>query len=89
MATREQVYRRFGPQLLEVIVMILKDEINLTREWTRDFKTEAAASTNLANLQSRVAALPTLTERTNEQLLDALETKWGETPRYNWMDEGP
>lgn len=41
--------------MLEIIVMILKDEINIARAWTRDFKDEVAAATSLANLQSRVA----------------------------------
>lgn len=31
MTTREQLYIKFGPVLLEVIVIIIKDEINLLR----------------------------------------------------------
>jgi len=30
--TREELYRAFGPQLLEAIVVIIKDEINLLRQ---------------------------------------------------------
>lgn len=29
--TREELYRCFGPKLLEAIVLIIKDEINLLR----------------------------------------------------------
>ena len=30
-ATRENLYRRFGPALLEAIVLVIKDEINILR----------------------------------------------------------
>jgi len=29
--TRNELYRRFGPKLIEAIVLIVKDEINLMR----------------------------------------------------------
>ena len=31
MGARDDLYRQFGPQLLEAVVMILKDEINILR----------------------------------------------------------
>lgn len=31
MATREELYRKFGPMLIEAIVLIIKDEINIMR----------------------------------------------------------
>ena len=31
MATREDLYRKFGPQLIEALVLIIKDEINILR----------------------------------------------------------
>ena len=31
MATREDLYRKFGPQLIEALVLIIKDEINTLR----------------------------------------------------------
>lgn len=89
MATREQVYRRFGPQMLEVIVLILMSELNIARSWTRDFKDEVAAATSLTDLKSRVASLPVLTERTPAQLIDAIEEKWAEVPMYDWMNPNP
>ena len=29
--TREELYRRFGPMLIEAIVLIIRDEINILR----------------------------------------------------------
>jgi len=48
-------------------IEILIREINLLRKWTRDFKTETAASTSLADFKTRVATLPTLADRTLAQ----------------------
>lgn len=31
MATREEIYRKFGPQLLEVLTLVIMDEINTIR----------------------------------------------------------
>ena len=31
MATREDLYRKFGPQLVEALVLIIRDEINTLR----------------------------------------------------------
>ena len=63
MATREDLYQKFGPQLLEALVKLMLQEINLLR-------IEAG-----------------LTERTSQQLIDALSAKLSETPVYDWMDE--
>lgn len=54
---------------------IIKDEFNIIRKWTRDFKTEVVAATNLANLQARVATLPTLNDRTLDQIKTALQNR--------------
>lgn len=59
--TREEVYHKFGPELLEAIVLIIKDEINILRD---------------------EAGLP---ERTNQQILNAIETKLGTLDKYDWM----
>lgn len=61
--TREELYRRFGPKLLEAIVLLVKDEINLLRTQH---------------------GLPA---RTNQQIIDALESKLSNIPDYDWMDE--
>lgn len=57
------------------ILDIIKDEFNIVRKWTRDFKTEVAAATNLANLQTRVATLPTLNDRTLYQIKTAIKNR--------------
>lgn len=31
MTTRESLYKKFGPQLIEALVLIIKDEINILR----------------------------------------------------------
>lgn len=30
--TREELYRKFGPMLIEAIVLVIKDEINILRD---------------------------------------------------------
>lgn len=50
-------------------------EINLLRSWIAAFKVETAAATSLLNLQSRVAALPAMPERTEEQMVTAIRSK--------------
>ena len=64
-----------NPLYQRALADILKEEINLLRKWTRDFKTEVAAATNLANLQTRVATLPTLNDRTLTQLKTAIDAR--------------
>ena len=60
-SNRESLYIRFGPKLLEAIVMVIKDEINLLR-------TEHG-----------------LAERTNQQLITAIDTKLADMNDYDWM----
>ena len=31
MATREELYRKFGPMLIEALALVIKDEINVLR----------------------------------------------------------
>ena len=64
MTIREELYRKFGPLLVEAIVLIIKDEINILR----------------VN-----AGLP---ERTNEQILVAVNNKLSSLPQYSWMNIG-
>ncbi len=51
------------------------DEINILREWIVSFQAAVAASTSLANLQTRVAALPNLPDRTLTQAKNAFIAK--------------
>lgn len=59
--TRNELYRKFGPVLLEAIVLVIKDEINILRTQ---------------------AGLP---ERTNEQIMTAIENKLNSLEKYSWM----
>lgn len=54
---------------------VLADEINLLRQWLMSFKAQVAAATNLANLQTRVAALPNMPDRTLTQARNAIKDK--------------
>ncbi len=51
------------------------DEINTLREWIVSFQAAVAAATSLANLQTRVAALPNLPDRTLAQAKTAFINK--------------
>lgn len=64
-----------SPVVLRAIAFTLLDELNILREWTVSFKTAVASATSLANLQSRVAALPTLDDRTPLQARNAIVAK--------------
>lgn len=62
-------------KLLRAALLTALDEINTLRTWTRDFKAATAAATNLANFQTRVAALTTLNDRTKAQAITAITDK--------------
>ncbi len=53
------------------VAAIMVDEINILREWIVSFQAAVAAATSLANLQTRVAALPNLPDRTLAQARSA------------------
>jgi len=61
--------------LFRAEALLVIDEINALRQWTVSFKAEVAAATSLANLQTRVASLPTLNDRTGAQALTAIKNK--------------
>ena len=60
---RDALYRRFGPKIIEAIVLVIKDEINILRS---------------------AHGLP---ERTNQQLINAVEAKDDSLPLYDWMTD--
>jgi len=62
-------------KLFRAEALLVIDEINALRQWTVSFKAEVAAATSLANLQTRVASLPTLNDRTGAQALTAIKNK--------------
>ncbi len=57
------------------IAALAIDEINTLREWIVSFQAAVAAATSLANLQTRVAALPNLPDRTLAQAKGAFIAK--------------
>ncbi len=57
------------------IAALAIDEINTLREWIVSFQAAVAAATSLANLQTRVAALPNLPDRTLAQAKSAFIAK--------------
>lgn len=62
-------------QITRALVLVTKDEINLLRQWVTDFKAAVAASTSLADLKTRVAALDSMPQRTAQQAKAAMLAK--------------
>ena len=60
-------------QALRCMAKVILDELNDIRGWTVSFKAEVAAATNLGNLQSRIATLSTLNNRTLSQAKTAIQ----------------
>lgn len=59
--------------LMRALAMTTLSEVNILRDWITQFKAATAAATTLANLQTRVAALPAVPTRTSQQLRDAIK----------------
>ena len=57
------------------LALLLLDELNALRQWTVNLKTETASANNLADFKSRVATLPTLSDRTITQVKTAYNNK--------------
>ncbi len=66
-------------QILRAEALVLIDEINALREWITTFKAATAAATSLANLQTRVAALASMPDRTAAQAKTAIVNKAQDT----------
>lgn len=64
-------------KLLRAAFDVARDEVNILRLWTFNFKSEVAAAASLADLKNRVALLPTLNDRTLLQFKNAIENKIG------------
>ena len=60
---------------LRAALLVTLDEVNILRQWLASFKTEVAASSNLADLKNRVATLPATADRTASQLKTAIKGK--------------
>jgi hypothetical protein len=63
MTNRDRLYEMFGPQLVEALALIIKDEINILRTHTG------------------------LSERTTQQLINAIDNKLANLQSYDWMEE--
>jgi len=59
---REDLYKRFGPLLIEAVVYLMLEEINILRSELN------------------------LPERENQQLMNAINNKLTNLPKYDWMD---
>ncbi len=57
---------------LRAVVLVAADEVNAIRQTWTDFKTQVAAATTLADLKTRVASLPNMPQRTNDQVRTAV-----------------
>ncbi len=64
-----------NPRAYRAIAALAIDEINTLREWIVSFQAAVAAASSLANLQTRVAALPNLPDRTIAQAKAAFISK--------------
>ncbi|SRR6266545_6597808 len=62
-------------KLIRAIAAVIIDELNVLREWDVSFKVEVAAATSLADLKTRVATLPDLSDRTLAQAVTAIKNK--------------
>jgi hypothetical protein len=79
---RERFYTTPSPQLSEAIVLLTMDEVNNLRGWIVSFKAATAAASSLADLKTRVAALPNMPDRTTNQLVTELSAKLDAIPDY-------
>ena len=59
----------------KALIKTLIDEINILRSNWNNFKAEVSSSTNLANFQSRVNGMPSLSDRTLGQAKTAIKSK--------------
>ena len=62
-------------EAFRAVVAVAIDEINALRQWIVSFQAATAASTSLADFKTRVAALPTLNDRTLTQAKNAFIAK--------------
>lgn len=62
-------------RLFRAVVSLLIDELNTLREWDMSLQAAVAASTSLADLKTRVAALSSLPDRTVGQAATAINNK--------------
>lgn len=62
-------------KLERAVLLTIIDENNVTRQWITGFKAAVAAAASLADLKTRVAALPDMPDRTVQQAKTAVQNK--------------
>lgn len=62
-------------KLCRAVVLVTLDEFNAHSTWEAALAAAVAAATSLANLQTRVAAITPIPQRTKAQLLAAMQAK--------------
>lgn len=67
--------RQIIGDIVAALALLTLEEINVLRQWITSFKAAVAASTSLADLRTRVAALSNTPDRTRTQLLSAVTAK--------------
>lgn len=61
--------------LIRAVAGVTMDELNAIRQWIEAFKAQVALATTLADLKTRVAALPAMPDRTLTQARTAIQAK--------------
>lgn len=61
--------------VMKALVKVLIDELNILRQWTRDFKTATADAGTLAAFKTNVAGLDNLADRTAAQARTAIKNE--------------
>lgn len=60
---------------IRAALLVTLDEINNLRQWIEAFKAQVALASNLADLKTRVASLPSMPDRTTNQVKTAIKGK--------------
>lgn len=68
-------HQRGLAKLLRSVADAARDSDNALRAWITSFRAAVASATNLADLKTRVAALPAMPAITNAQLLTAIANR--------------
>ncbi|NIT58334.1 MAG: hypothetical protein GWN00_19535 [Aliifodinibius sp.] len=63
--------------VMRQLTVLTMNEINTIRQWLMSFKAEVAAATSFADLQSRIASLIDLPDRTLQQIRTQLRNNLG------------
>lgn len=65
-------------KLNKAFALVVLDEFNVIRNWIESFKTEVDNSISLADFKTRISNLPSMNDRTVDQLKTAVKNKYDE-----------